>query len=91
MLGQVPECPEWPIRRCDLKPTAQPPEVLLAACVRQGPTVDRKARHRVALATLEAEPLDISRARDVLEWEPAYSLEEAFADYVEEFRRAVTA
>ena len=34
------------------------------------------------------EPLDITAAREVLEWEPAYSLEEAFADYVEEFRRA---
>ena len=34
------------------------------------------------------QPLDITAAREVLEWEPAYSLEEAFADYVEEFKRA---
>ena len=35
------------------------------------------------------QPLAISRAREVLEWEPAYSLADAFVDYVEEYRRAV--
>lgn len=39
-------------------------------------------------AAKRGERLDITAAREVLEWEPAYSLEEAFADYVEEFKRA---
>ena len=31
-------------------------------------------------------PLDVSRARDELGWEPAFTLEEALAAYAEEFR-----
>jgi len=33
-------------------------------------------------------PLDISNAKALLDWEPEYSVPEAFADYVEEMRRA---
>ena len=31
-------------------------------------------------------PLDISRARDELGWEPSFTLESALATYAEEFR-----
>ncbi|MDE2837793.1 MAG: NAD(P)-dependent oxidoreductase [Chloroflexota bacterium] len=33
-------------------------------------------------------PLDISNAKALLDWQPEYSVQEAFADYVEEMRRA---
>lgn len=32
-------------------------------------------------------PLDVARAREELGWEPSYTLEEAMADYADEFRR----
>ena len=33
-------------------------------------------------------PLDISNAKALLDWQPEYSVPEAFADYVAEMRRA---
>lgn len=35
----------------------------------------------------KSQPLDISAARDQLQWAPAYSLETAFADYLADLRR----
>ncbi|MCI0821482.1 MAG: hypothetical protein J4N31_03995, partial [Chloroflexi bacterium] len=60
-------------------------EEMAAAAKTALPGLDARIEPSLASAP---EPLDITAAREVLEWEPAYSLEEAFADYVEEFRRA---
>ena len=81
---------------------AMPSEAVFNAATGIVSTIDELvAAARSALPGLEVrvepsraaapEPLSIARARDVLEWEPAYSLEEAFADYVEEYRRALAA
>ena len=36
----------------------------------------------------KSQPLDISRAKEYLGWEPQFSLEEAFQDYIEDLKAA---
>ena len=59
---------------------------LVAAAERQFPKLEVEVMPGSPPAVSASSPLDISRAKEHLGWEPEYSMDAAFEDYVKDLR-----